>query len=204
MLGLTISNDLTWTNHVNQVLSNLRSANGLLCRLAAHVRRQDLLPVVHGLLLSRIRYGLAVYGRVRLEESEPTNALMLALQKETNHALRLVCGKHMKDRVKIESLLATTGIKSINQIAAESQLRELWRTLNYNLPLNDLLPRRDDFKTRCTRSSGLNLLQVSRRDQFQGRIARLWNSLPEEVRSKELSKGQVLNLIGSFVGNLPT
>jgi len=203
MLGLTLSNNLKWDDHINKLIRTLKGVNGLLSRLAAHVPRQSLLPVVHGLLLSRIRYGLAVFGETRTQEEDPTHGLMSSLQKEMNKALRLVCGRKICDRVTIDSLLQTTKTKSVNHMVAESQLREIWRSLEYGLPLSEYLPTLDNNRSRITRLEGSRHVEVSRENTYQSRLAKLWNTLSADARQEGLRKSCVFKQISAVILDMP-
>jgi len=203
MLGIVLSNDLKWTSHINKLLGNMRNVNGLLSRLAAHVPKSDLLPVVHGLLISRIRYGLAVFGRVKLNENEPENGEMNSIQVEMNRALRLVCGKKLSDQISVQTLLTETKTKSVNQMSAEVKLQEMWRTVTYDLPLNDYLPKRDDKIGKITRTLGRGLLEQSVRNGFQSNLCRVWNTMPCESRCERKSKNQAFKIINNHISTYP-
>ena len=141
---------MKWTEHGEEVLGKLRGVKGLLSRLVAHIPRDHLLPIVHGLLISRIRYGLSLFGSVRTSESDASNHLMSRMQIELNKVLRLVCGKRLSDRISTKDLHQCANVLSVNQMAAECQLREVWRTLNHKLPAAEYFPMMDDVKERIS------------------------------------------------------
>ena len=60
LFAMHISSDLSWNHHVNLLIPKLNQGLGLLKRLATRLSRATPLLVVHGVLLSRIRYGIAL------------------------------------------------------------------------------------------------------------------------------------------------
>ena len=98
-LGVTVNNTLSWMDHAKNVMSDIRKANGLLSRLAAKVPRNHLRPIVHGLIMSKIRYCIAAFATVRSRETDPMNGIMRDLQLESNRAMRLICGVKLADRI---------------------------------------------------------------------------------------------------------
>lgn len=182
VLGVKFTNDLSWKHHVTGLVSHLRQINGLLARLAAHIPRRDLLPVVHGLMMSKVRYGLPVFATVRTKTTDEQCGLMGMIQREINRAMRLICNKKLTDRTPISELVLKTGIQPVNQVAAESLLRETWRSWVADLPLGTYLKRTKDSQLRTTRSTGTSFIVKDMRNDAQRQIAMLWNELPAPVR----------------------
>ena len=54
------------------VITTLIRRTLLIRRLSWRIPRDLLLPLIDGLISSKIRYGLPVYGRVRLREEDPS------------------------------------------------------------------------------------------------------------------------------------
>jgi len=182
-LGVTVNNKLSWTDHGKNVTSDIRKVNGLLSRLAANVPRNHLRPVVHGLIISKVRYCIAAFATVRSRDTDPVNNIMRDLQLELNRAMRLVCGTKLSDRISILELIEKSKVPSINHIAAETILREIWRSRSENLPLADYLTPIDSVRTRTTRSEGQGLVKADKKNSFTNSLANLWNALPLDAKT---------------------
>ena len=59
---MAIDNALTWENHVDSVINRIQQGMGFLKHLATKLPKQQFIPFTHGLVLTKLRYGLAVYG----------------------------------------------------------------------------------------------------------------------------------------------
>ena len=66
---------------------------------------KSILKLVDGLFMSKIRYGLQLYGKVRLTSEDAMRGDIQALQKVQNNLLRMLNGTQVKDGVSIESML---------------------------------------------------------------------------------------------------
>ena len=67
---------------------------------------------------------------VRTSNEQPTSQIMKELQKSQNKLLRTLTGKKVSDRIKIEDMLKSLQMMSVNQIAAQIKLTEMWKALN--------------------------------------------------------------------------
>ena len=107
---------------------------GLLKHLAINLPKQVFIPVTHGLVLSKLRYGLAVYGDVRIEDGDPTPGRMRKLQVALNRIARFLTGIRLQDRIKIEVLLPRANLPHVNQMAAKQKLGETFRAGKTDIP----------------------------------------------------------------------
>ncbi len=71
-----------------------------------------------------MRYGLQLYSEVRTTNEQPTSQIMKELQKSQNKLLRVITGKKVSDRIKIEDMLTSLQMMSVNQIAAQIKLQK--------------------------------------------------------------------------------
>ena len=71
---MTVSSMLTWKSHVNEVIKKANQGLGILWQLASKLPRSYLSPIVHGLAICVIRYGMAIYGEPRLTDQDSTNS----------------------------------------------------------------------------------------------------------------------------------
>ena len=52
---------------------------------------------------------------------------MKELQKSQNKLLRVLTGKKVSDRIKIDDIIKSLQMMSVNQIAAQVKLSEIWK-----------------------------------------------------------------------------
>ena len=113
--------------------------------------------------MSRLRYCLPVIGAefVRLKETDSRSNIINTLQLIQNEMLRIIQGKRRRDHVRIADMLESTGMLSINQLAANSVLLESWRVDAFDIrPLSSLLAHgRGDGRT--LRSDTMNNVSSS-------------------------------------------
>ena len=68
--------------------------------------------------------------KVQLHEDERKCAVMKSLQLTQNRMLRALNGSKIKDRVSISSMLTKFKLISVNQLAAQIKLTEVWKSVN--------------------------------------------------------------------------
>ena len=93
LLGLTIGNNMTWSLHMEGLLNQLKSRSALLAKLMAYVPRKALIPVAHGIIVSKVRFGLSVFSSPRLNAAETPNLIQKKLQTAVNNVMRLLAGR---------------------------------------------------------------------------------------------------------------
>jgi hypothetical protein len=71
------------------------------------------------------------------ERSNGFFLLMKELQKSQNKLLRTLTGEKASDRIKIADKLTSLQMMSVNQIAAQIKLTDMWKALNdFQYPLS--------------------------------------------------------------------
>ena len=156
--------------------------------------------VAEGLVMSHIRYGIGVYmsGDVRLGAGDPTSDILHNLQVKQNDALRLVQNIKRSDQIRRESLLRENKTKSVNHMAAEAALMELWRANRFHV---DTITSNFD-KDRSTRRQ--NVLRSSRDPRsFISKTAKLWNMTSDKFRLFKTNtiqtKAEIRNLVNNQI-----
>ena len=116
--------------------------------------------------------------------------LMKSLQITQNRMLRLINNTRIKDRITTESILKKFKLLSVNQLAAQIKLIEVWKSINregypiqldpYNCHLSqsgiELRPKLNRVFNDTTK---LRLAESS----FNRDAARIWNAAPADVTS---------------------
>ena len=211
VLGIMVNNNLTWNEHVfakGGLLSSVNQRVGALRRLSYHVPRKFLPEIATALIASKIRYGIEIYGGIRVKEEDPLSASSKDLQIALNEGMRVAVGVRKRDRVRIADLTKQTGIQSVNRMAAEASLSLIWRSINVeSSPLTAVIPRVVNMTGRSSRSETRGDLQsvavtsLGRRN-FPEPAVGLWNSAASTVKAAA-SKRSAKTAIKNFVNNLP-
>ena len=102
----------------------------IIRRLKSHLSTTALLKLVDGLFMSKVRYGLQLYGKARSSDVSPKCESFKALQKIQNDLMRFLAGCQVKDKVSIRSLLEKFNMLSVNQLNAQIKLLEIWKAIN--------------------------------------------------------------------------
>ena len=118
LLGINLDVNQKWKSQIQGtggVISNLNSRLYLLRRLARAISSDRLRRIADSLYTSKIRYGVQLYGKVRLTESDPTDTLIKSLQTTQNKFARFIHGSTLLDRINTHHLLwNTTSISQSN------------------------------------------------------------------------------------------
>ena len=98
--------------------------------LKTHLSKKSMLKMVDGIFTSKIRYGLQLLGRVRLNKLDPVCNNFKEIQLIQNKLLRSLNGSSFKDMISTESLLTKYGMLSVNQLNAQVKLLEMWMIIH--------------------------------------------------------------------------
>ena len=165
------------------------------------------LKLVDGLFMSKIRYGLQLYGRVRRNDDSPMDDDLKTIQKVQNELMRYLTGCQLKDRVSVMTLLKKLNMVSVNQLNAQIKLLEIWKSVHieeYPLKLTQLEPREGMATTRAaTRGQPCDVgrTKLTQSTCISDAI-KLWNEAPIEItESKTLY--QAKKEIKKFAKTLP-
>ena len=165
--------------------------------------------IVHSLWVSKLRYGLQLCTRVILKEEERRSASLKSLQLTQNRMLRGINWSKISDQIGVKSMLTKFGLLSVNQLAAQIKLVEVWKSINvpgYPLSLDAYNPHQaepsHDLRARPNRIfTDSPRLQISQHS-FSVDAARIWNRAPLEISiSKTLASAK--KAILKFVMTLP-
>ena len=188
LLGVEISNDLTWNKHINDLAMVLNQRLSVLKRLKEVLMTDQLIKVGEALFNSKIRYGIAAYSTVRQNENEAKNSQMQRLQVLQNCMMRIILGHKKSDCVSVHAMLQKTGFLSINQLATYHMLQEMFSILNqHSVPnlVREMIKVKNEFHhTRQNEQEMLRLpLYKKKNRNFTLQGIKLWNALPINIRS---------------------
>jgi hypothetical protein len=207
LLGFTLSNDLSWSEHVHGkggLLTQLNQRLFLISRLSSFVYKERLKVVADGLWMSKLRYGLPIFGSLRMSENEPKCKMGTDLQIAQNKLLRLLTGSRLTDKKTISSMLEQLGLGSVNQTIAEARLLETWKATHLSgAPLSDILVKKQPGTFSTTRSTSHCDLHIQGTSKSFGNLAsRLWNRAGPDIRNAA-SVGIAKKKIRTFAKSLP-
>jgi len=207
LLGLYISNDLRWVDHIEHLKSSLRYRTSVLRRLSHTLPEEHLKQLADGLVLSKIRYGLSVYGgAVRTSDQDPIDGSIQPLEVAANDVMRVLEKVGRKDGVSIKELRKRTNIPSVNQMTAQAIITETWKIAHGQADgLENVLTPLDEsgIKTRAKTNGNFIVPYGSQmiRRSFSHQGAVLWNSLPRDIRESTnvcSAKKKIRNHIHSY------
>jgi hypothetical protein len=179
-LGLTISHDLTWNEHIEQIVDKANRRLGILRSLKFKLDRLSLEKIYKSLIRPILEYGDIVW---------QTQGLVLdPLEKVQLNAARIVTGATA--RCSSEGLYKETMWEPLNDRRDSHRLVQFYKIINNKAPqyLRNILPNqvgnrtnymlrnRNEIDTQITR---INCLTNS----FFPAAVRLWNNLENEIKN---------------------
>ena len=124
---------------------------------------------------------------VRFSNSDPLCTGSRDLQIILNDTMRMITGNKRRDHVKISDMLTSTGMLSLNQMAAYSIMMDTWKARTFKVPhLSDLLKEAPPRGNKILRSDTANHLQPSVVEPFTTCAQRLWNSSSNSFKTTNL------------------
>ena len=206
-LGVWITSDLKWKCQTEKLINELNYGVSVLWRLRKMLGNKEMKMIAEGLIMSRIRYCLHVYGveGLRINSEQSTSGLQQAVQKVQNNVLRIITGHTRSDHVRISDMLKATGMMSVNQMVAYGCLMESWKAAAFNVPILGSMfdrKRRDDRNLRSDAASMTGTCVRSNVDEsFTNSAAKLWNLASEKFKSTNLlviAKQEAKSLVRSL------
>ena len=126
LLGVTLSNNISWDIHVNEVLEKCSQRLGGLYRVQRELNRKERKNLAEGAIVSRIKYALEV-------TSSGSEGNIKRLEAMQSKCARYVLGKSRKDWSRTEGYEELNWI-TIPQSAVEASLRLFFRVLKTQKP----------------------------------------------------------------------
>ena len=208
LLGMFIEESQEWDVHFKKLTTSLNQRLWVIRRIMKRIPKEKLIGIVHSLWISKLRYGLQLCTKVRINDSDPKTSKMKALQVTQNRMLRLLNGTKLKDKINTKSMLEKFGLPSVNQLAAKIKIIEVWKIINkegYPLSLD---PYNQNLQTRELRPQHNRVFREDCRLQkskfsFHIDASRLWNATPESIRTAT-NLAAAKKATNTFSRSLPT
>ena len=188
LLGIQVSSSMDWKIHMSKLQIKMNQRLGLLRRLKNKVPHTKLKIIAEALFTSVARYGIAVYFKPRLHW-DPTCEDQTRLQIVQNKMLRLLAGKKLLDKVRVEELAKRFNMMSMFQMASYHVLVETYNILNFSSSVK--IKEKITPTSQYSRSLTVPLFRKSSCRSFTYYASRLWNTLPMNIRNRAMSKDNI-------------
>jgi hypothetical protein len=179
-LGLTLSNDLTWNNHIESITDKANRKLGLLRPLKYKLNRLSLEQIYKGFIRPVLEYGDIVWHSPSL--------MLNALERVQLNAARIVIGATA--RCSTEGLYTETAWESLSSRREFHRLTLLYKVTNNIAPqyLIDLLPNqvndRTNYNLRNRNQLDIPFARINiLSNSFFPAGARLWNDLNNDIKA---------------------
>ena len=179
----------------------------MLRRLATVISKDRLRRISDSLYTSKIRYGVQLFGKVRLNEQDQSDSLLDSLQITQNKFARFMHGSSLMDHINTKTIYKETGLLSVSQINTQIKITEVWKSQNIkNYPIqwtkrSDVIIK-DGLKSVNKPelvASGKSCLQSQ---TFYNDAEKVWNVVPNDIREcKTLNAAKIR--IKEFIRSLP-
>ena len=206
LLGLIVSNSLDWNEHIQDLKKQLGQRLSILRRISKVLPHHTIKSINDGIFNSKMVYGIAVWGKLRLSEQDKTSVNMEALQVMQDRSLRICLNLKWDCGESRSKLLQSSKSLSVNQFVAYHTLTLVWNILKSKSP-SYLYSQFVQVSSRNARTSSRS---ISRGDLSQGgrleckrngfvqQGTRLWNKIPsalKDINKKTLFKNHCKNWI---------
>ena len=135
LLGIKMTDDQKWNEQilgVGGIISCLNHKFFLLKRLGNKLRMAQICKAADSIFISKSRYGVQLYGKVRFKKSDPENGLIDDVQLVQNKLIRWLNGVTLKDRKRTSDLLKIIKMLYVNQINAQVKMSAMWKAHNWD------------------------------------------------------------------------
>ena len=199
LLGMQLTDDLQWKEHIGKTINALRKRLFLITRLRNKLNGLSLKRISESLFNSKIRYGLLLCGKVRQLDQDPKQGLLHEIQLIQNKLFRTLNNSTLKDKIRTKNIVQDLNMLSTNQINAQAKLTEIWKILN--------VQKQNREGPMLSRAASRGDLLVKgktelRQSTFINDASKIWNNAPLTIKqSKTISSAKIE--IKKFVKTLP-
>ena len=128
-----VKEESEWTSQIcgnGGLITSLNSRLFLIRRLSNYISKKRLNRVADSLYASKIRYGLQLLGKVRIDDQDSSSNLLNKIQVTQNKFMRFMGNRSLLDKIPTKTLFEDTNLLSVNQLNAQCKLLEVWKSLN--------------------------------------------------------------------------
>ena len=149
--------------------------------------------VAWALVIGKLQCSAWVTRKVRLASNETVTAEAAETQIAINDLARVLLGLRRAQHVRVEDLMAKSGLPTVNQLVVQQSAVAAWRALRGGSPLSGLF---SSFDSR-TRGATKELVKATSSTCVAvSNMAQVWNAFPElrEASSLTLAKSRAKQL----------
>ena len=157
--------------------------------------------------MSKIRYGVQMFGNVRTKEEEAEQKTLGSIQVSQNKLARFLNGNKLMDKIPTVQIYKELNLLSVNQINAQIKLLEVWKSKNCDAHPTKWLNRNDTNSDLRTRAADANKLIEAHGSKiltstFYSDAAKVWNNAPDCIKQCQ-SVYAVKKQIKQYITSLP-
>ena len=185
-LGVTIDQNLTWENHINQLTKKCSSSIGILFKMKNFLPETALLSLYNTLVLSHINYGITAWSSAGVSDKSRVHVLQ-------KRALRAI--SHSEFRSHSNPLFIKYNQLKINDLCKLNIGSFMYKYCNNLLPstFNLMFTTNSDTHNYNTRFASnfrypKNKLEFGKKS-ISYRGVETWNSISDEIKSCDKIKG---------------
>ena len=192
LVGVWISEDLSWERNLQEKERTLRGRIGLLRRLSWHLPRHTMIRCIQAIFTSQLTYGLELMADPLKHQNKNLSncTVIVRLQRLLNEAVRAALRISKHDMVSQEELMRRGRQKAVVELAEKALANQAWNALatEERKGLSEVTRRIDWGQTsRETRQNTQEILPPQTvSNTLISRVAGMWNNLPEELKSERL------------------
>ena len=200
-LGVTLSHDTKWHEHINSILSSAARILGMMRKLKYSISRKNLNQIYISFLRPVLEYSAVVWDGCTLYEKE-------SLENIQHEAARIVTG--LTRSVSIEKLYSEIGWLSLSERRKYQKLIITFKSKLGMLPsyLSDLFPQIVGTSSWYNLRNASDYVLFNRRTELFSRSfipssVELWNSLPEQIRNADTLSTFKHYLLTNYFSTIP-
>ena len=183
-LGIYIDEFLFWNKHIEVISKKISSSIGAIRKLKSHVDHNTLICAYNALVLTHFDYCCEVWDTINLRFCNH-------LQKLQNRAATIIVGRN-NEHGQSELALAELNWKTLSERRAQFVASQMYKITHDLVPkllsnIFHVTPSSRHYNLRGS-STKLCLPQLTTdylKESISYRGAKLWNSLSDDIRSKE-------------------
>ena len=179
-LGLTINENLTWDNHINEICTKLKSLFHVFYNIRDYLSIDNVKTIYYTLIYSRIKYGITLYGQAGSTKLKRVQTLQ-------NQLLKVLLGK--KFRFPTDDLHHELKILKVKDITNLEILTFVHNYFSNKLPaaFDNYYKTFSNFSDRITRNSFTTIkIDVHNTDiaarSLKNSGAKKWNDLSNDLK----------------------
>ena len=182
-LGLVLRSDLSWTSHINELVTKGMKMVNIMKYLQFRLSRKALETLYFSFVRPLLEYGSVVWDGCSINDCNQLEKVNLA-------AARIVTGATVGTNHNL--LYQESGFETLAERRSKSKLITFYKILNGDAPryLKEMLPTSVRQRNRYNVRTGYNLSLIRARTNlfntsFFPSTVRLWNDLPPATRNAE-------------------